>query len=150
MNENEKLLKEGKLAELRDKYKECFDRIHEYEAMFREGVIQSAVQTDEALKELGAIFSSLNVVAYLCDVYVKNITDSEFNRLKIGALATGKLTTVNFELLKKEASESVNEYRITAAIFCGYRDSCDRLVSICQSSLKFEEKERKFHEQRSQ
>lgn len=147
---NEKLLREGKLTELREKYQECFDRIHEYEVMFREGVIQSAVQTDEALKELGAIFSSLNVVAYLCDVFVKNIETSEFNRLKIGASAAGKITTITSDLLKKQASESVNEYRITAAIFCGYRDSCDRLVSICQSSLKFEEKERKFNEQRSQ
>jgi len=140
----EKYFKDEKgLEQLLLKYKEVFEKINYYEGLFKDGILSTPNETDDAMKQLGSIYSTLNVVATIADTQKKNIEDKYFVDLRNKKIKKKKGDKVIAAVLDKESSVHVALYRRVRNIFQAYRDSCDRLISICQSSLKSLDKEQK-------
>ena len=141
-SEIEKYLITGQLEELLKYYQECFLKLHQYEMDFKKGVIQSGFRTDQVMKELAGIYSMLNIVVAIVDTWKTTQENTQYNLLRIEK--ENNKEKVISSLIEKEASEFVNDIRRVRNIFEAYRDSCDRLISICQSSLKAEMSERRL------
>src|SRR3990167_4768033 len=120
---------EDRLDELFIKYEECFIRIKYYEDSFKKCI--NTHETDRALKELGAIYSSLNVVADIALSWAKDIEAKEINTLKIQAENENKKVIAS--LLENQAFISSQKYRRIAVYFNAVRNSCYQLILICQS-----------------
>lgn len=139
--------KEGKLGEVFEPFREPFDRIVFYEDSLKNGVVDTPDEIYQAIKELVAIFSLLNVTAKIAETYKTNTEVKYYNTRKIELQKEAKAERITSAFLDKEASYHVTEYRRVANIFAAYRDSCDRIVSVLQSCLKSLDREKGMHNQ---
>ena len=143
IQEIEEYFEKKNLDGLLTKYGECFERLDHFTNAFKTGSIDNSLMTDMTLKELGAIFSSLNIVAQLSEYYFELAEATEITNLRIH-LESNKEKVVA-SLLEKQAELTVTDYKRICVIFQTFRDNCDKLISICQSSLKSGDQERKAH-----
>lgn len=147
LQEIEYYFKQNQLEELLSKYQDCFTDINKYEEEFKQGTIITAVTTDKAMKHLGSLFCSLNIVSVLAKIYADDAKTSRINYLR------SQYATENREVgiteLKQQAYEYAKNFNRIQAVFEGYRDNCEKLIFICQSSLKSEERERSLNRGKS-
>lgn len=114
--------------ELLKEYKHTFEMIEEYGNNLHNGTLDTPLELDTAISELGSVYTSLTVVVNLCEGHkMKKEEDwKESKRQKV---------------LDNSAQE-LHYYRQIRNIFKGYKDGCDRLISICQTKLKQIEREK--------
>lgn len=125
-----------------DKFLESFERIGHFEDCLKNSTIDNPHLVKEALNELAAIYSVLNVVARVAEAYRIN---KELYFYHIKKMECDKLSIKYTEKqLESDSRLKVEAYRRISSIFEGYRDSCDKMISVLQSSLKSIERER-FH-----
>lgn len=132
--------KNGNLEELLEKYDEVFDRVVYYEGCFRNEAIETPHDIALAMNEITALYSSLNIVSKIADAYKINLEDKYYNNRRIEIEKEGKKSVAGN--LEKESSLHVSDYRRVRNIFEAYRDSCDKMIFVLQSSLKSTEREK--------
>ncbi len=130
---------ESMLKLLKD-YESAFEKVVYYQNLFKDNVISTPVDTDTAMKILGGLYSSLNSVTVAADTEKKNKEAQLYNEIVIN-LGKTQDKIIN-AVIEKEVSEKVQPIRRIRNIFQTYRDNCDKLIFICQSSLKFSEREK--------
>jgi|WetSurSiteA1Bulk_404760.scaffolds.fasta_scaffold00683_15 hypothetical protein len=131
-----------KLPELLEQYQEVFDVILYWESCLKNDAVDTPSETDKAMKQLASVYSTLNVVARIAETYKINAESKYYNVKRMELENEGHKTVA--ASLENEATEHVSDYRRIRNIFEGYRDSCDRLISVLQSSLKSAEREKGF------
>jgi len=132
---------EEQLGKLLQSYSEVFDKIDYYQDLFQNGAIDTPGETDKIMKELTGIFMSISIIATIADSEKTNRESRKYNTLRIEASNRGEKPVV--AQLDREASAFVAPYRKIRNIFQAYRDVCDRAISVCQSSLRFMDKEKR-------
>ena len=123
-----------------DAYDETFDRIKYFEDSLKAGAVDNPVVTQEVLKELVAIYSWLNVTTKIAESYKETAEAKHYTKLKMEAETKGE--KVSNASLEKETDLFISNYRRICNIFTGYRDSCDRMISVLQSCLKSTDREK--------
>ena len=118
-------------------YAPVFDCIVSYEGSLREGVISTPGAIDEAMKELVALYSTLNTATAL--VETKTTIQEAKAYIQFKDLSNGLKTTERY--LTSQVDLACESYHRLCKIFETYRDSCDRMISVLQSSLKHTERE---------
>jgi hypothetical protein len=129
------------MTKLLEEFKEAFERIEFVSDLFKEGNVNTHQLTDQIMKELGGWYSSLNVVVMLSETKKKNHEACYFNSVRNQMENVGKKKVIA-AVIDREVSESASSIRRIRNIFQSYRDNCDRLMSVCQSSLKALEREK--------
>jgi hypothetical protein len=130
----------NKLQELIVICSQDFDRIAHYETLLAEGAIDNPGEIDKAMHELVSIFSRLNVISRIAESYKNRVEAQEYFAERIKLENQGSKPTEKH--LDLHARRQAEPYRRIVAIFEGYRDSSDRMISVLQSSLKSMERER--------
>jgi len=116
------------------KYLEIFNRIEAIGDMFRRGEVDNPIETDRVMKELAGLQANLNLVAVIADTVKQQQEAKLFLERKMELKDLGeKVITTQIE---KEIAGDVHLYRRFRNIFQAYRDTCGRLISVCQSSLR--------------
>ena len=133
---------EEHLTQLINKYQESFDRVNHYSDLFRNGAIYDPEETDKAMKDLTGIFMSLSIVATMAETEKMNREVRFYNQAKMKVENEGGKAVV--AQLDRQSSAHVASWRKVRNIFQAYRDVCDRVISVCQSSLKSLEKEKRL------
>lgn len=128
------------MQSLLQKYQSVFDSVEDYRERFCSGVIDSPSETDSAMKTLTGLFISLNLVAAVADTVKRNAELQFFMTKKMELEGDGSKIVV--ASIEKEASSNVSTLRRIRNIFVAYRDSCEKAISICQTSLKSWDRER--------
>lgn len=135
----------GKLLQILVDSQEIFNRIVFFQNALRAGAIDHPNDVDKALKELVALYSHLNVVARIADNWLVLAEEGYFNARKIEADKNKEKYSI--AALEKEAEVHAFDFLRVKNIFEAYRDSCDRIISVLQSSLKSLDKEKFYHKQ---
>lgn len=135
--ENEKTL-----LKLLNEYRDCFERIQYYGQLFKDKVIVSLPHDIAmAMSELSGIFASLNEIAYQAETEQLNLEevvaekrriDRENKKLSIGSKS-------NFD----KDVEKIGLYRRIRNQFKEKKETCDKLITVCQSLLRVAEKEQR-------
>jgi len=121
-------------------YKDTFERLDEIISNFQHGTY-GPNDVDAFMKELAGIYASLN----------NRVTDLEVDRLGIEAIYGAKrkeeleaMGKVSMTQLDRELQWYTIEHTKAIRLFQGRLDSSDKLISICQSSLKSLDRERRL------
>lgn len=144
MNIQDYFINEKKLNELIEKYQELFDLVDYYANIFKEGVITTAEETDDAMKKLSGIYMSLNTVTGIAEAQLKKQEDKYFDNRWNEMEELGEKPVV--ARLEREASLHVAKYREIRNLFRDYTNNCDKTISVCQSSLKALEREKQLEQ----
>jgi len=134
---------EAGMLHLLEAHLELFNLIEKFALEFRLGKINNPEATDVAMKELNGAYMTLNIIVGIAEEQKKTREDILFNQLYQSNQTLGLKAIVSN--LEKQASEKVSTYRRIHNIFRAYRDSCDKAISVCQSSLKGVIREGTFH-----
>ena len=137
----EKYFKEDKLEELLKECSESFEKIEYYSHSLRNKIIDNLSETDLAMKELTGIYMYLNVVCMIAETEKINRESLYYYERKLELENEGIKKVVGSQI-EREASNHVKNYRRVRNIFEAYKNSCDRAISVCQSSLKTWEREK--------
>ena len=142
VEEVQKFLQGEKLDFIEKKYREVFDKIDYIQGLFQSGVLEDPNETDKVMKELTGYYICLNPITNELEADKKNIEDALFTTFRIKKEKAGEKITASS--IEKEVSAIVAGWRRIRNKFQAYRDSCATGISVCQSSLKSVEKERKL------
>ena len=140
--EIEDLIEANKIEELLQSYNEIFTVVHYYEQLLMASIISTPNETDNTMKKLGACYSSLNRAYMMLDTLKQKKESEIFLTKKIELEKENKKIVA--AVVEREVSAEVNVYRRVRNIFFAYKESCDRIISICQSSLKYSDHEIKM------
>ena len=121
-----------------DKYKDVFERIQHYEVILREGAVESPAAINEAMKELVSLYSTLNTATAFIESKTK-VKESQ-SYIQHSDRLNGSKPSENY--IKSFVAQDANLYFRACKVFSNYRDSCDRMTSVLQSSLNYAKKER--------
>ncbi len=121
-----------------DKYKDTFERIQHHEIALREGAVETPAAINDAMKELVSLYSTLNTATALIEskTKVKEAQSYISNNDRLNG------TKPSEKYINSFVVQDVNLYMRACKIFSNYRDSCDRMTSVLQSSLNYAKKER--------
>ena len=120
-------------------YSPVFDRIVWHEEALREGAINTPGAIDESMKELVSLYSTLNTATAFVE------TKTTVNEAKAYIKCKESIERLGMKVTEKYINSQVDiecePYHRLCKIFETYRDSCDRMISVLQSSLKHAERE---------
>lgn len=133
---------EEKLEKLLDYYTETFEKIEESKNLLFNGTVNTLYETDSLMKVLAGAYMELELVYTIAERISNYNEDKYFNELAYEKQNLG--LTAQSTFLQKESGVKNYVYRRIYSIFKAYVDSCDRGISICQSSLKSYERERRI------
>ena len=114
-----------------------FDRVVHYEVSLREGAVETPAAIDEAMKELVALYSTLNTATALLQAKITIHEAKEYIQFK--DQSNGIKTTERY--INSQVDIKSEHYHRACAIFQSCRDNCDRMISVLQSSLKAVERD---------
>lgn len=117
------------LTTLLEEYLSLFDRLEEIGARLREPSPALVLQLPRLILEVTGIYTGLNVVAGILEskmIWIKEKT-AEDKRNKV---------------LNDLDADTLEYYRRARNIFQRYTDNSEKIISSCQSRLKYSEKER--------
>lgn len=137
INEIEQKLN-GDLAQFLHSYIEVFERIQHYELMLSEGTVETPGAIDSAMKELVALYSTLNLATAL--INAKLAVHEARAYIQFKDQSNGLKTTESY--LKSQVDLATEPFNRISVIFSSCRDNCDRMISVLQSSLKHAEREK--------
>ena len=120
------------------RYKEVFERIQHHELALREGAVETPAAINDAMKELVSIYSTLNTATAL----VESKTKVKEAQSYINRSDSLNGTKPSEKYINSFVVQDVSLYMRACKIFSNYRDSCDRMTSVLQSSLNYAKKER--------
>ena len=120
------------------KYKDTFERIQHHELALREGAVETPAAINDAMKELVSIYSTLNTATAL----VESKTKVKEAQSYINRSDSLNGTKPSEKYINSFVVQDVSLYMRACKIFSNYRDSCDRMTSVLQSSLNYAKKER--------
>lgn len=120
------------------KYKDTFERIQHHEVALREGAVETPAAINDAMKELVSIYSTLNTATAL----VESKTKVKEAQSYINRSDSLNGTKPSEKYINSFVVQDVSLYMRACKIFSNYRDSCDRMTSVLQSSLNYAKKER--------
>ena len=123
-------------------YKEVFDRLEAIEQEFRKGHISTPDVTDNILKELASYYAYLSTRITEKEIEKldksKDLVETSVSEAKQLGIKVNKSTMdrdIDFKLLDLVKEIMTLETK---------RNNCDKFISVCQSSLKSLDRERKF------
>ena len=122
--------KKNDSLKLLEEYKSLFDRIDYYRDMFQNKTYNTPGEFNEALVELTGIYSSIHPVALNAET--EKLHHEETYKQK----KREKMIGLDYE--------EVTKYRRLRNIFVGARDCCEKMMSTCQSSLRYLLTERNY------
>jgi hypothetical protein len=131
---------EDSLNGLIELYYDLFERIQKYEKDLKDGRMDTDLDMQTGLKELASIFSSLNVVYHLASFFETQQKNTFYIQKKIELEKSG--TKYSETSLKTEAHHQANSYVRITSIFGAYRESCEKLIYVLQTSLNNLHKEK--------
>lgn len=137
-HELEKYFEEHKLDEFVGRYIEVFQKIDYIKDLFINGILITPEETDRVMKELMGYYMTLNTAATMAETYASLLESNLASRLRL------EDKNLSPTAIKNEAKTKSADYRKVANVLKAYLDSCDKAISVCQSSLKWIERERKF------
>ncbi len=123
-----KLKDEKGLEKLLKEYSDLFERIESTGHQLRDGTIDTPHEIVELMVEFGGMYVSLQMATLLTEgqfAYKKDIV-ADNKRLKLHG---------------EHDTKMLHYYRRVHKILKAYRDSCDKIITICQSKIRVFEKE---------
>jgi len=138
-----KMIFEDRLQELLAAYQEVFDKIEYHASNMREGLLDTQDEVDKVMKELAGLYMSLTLVASITETAKEVKEVVQYNKLKMEKVGMG-MKIVSSQL-EKEANQDVIEIKKVKTVFQAYREMCNTAITVCQSSLKNIDKERKYN-----
>ena len=138
---------ETTLPQVLEKIQDDIQRIDEYSSMAKTNTYNTAESITEILQQLSGCFANLRVVLALAETEKKNREVRAFNEIRINfeneakTDEKGKLIKFVASLGEKEASAKVAPYRRIRNLVEGYKEACEKSISVMQSVLKDENKE---------
>ena len=119
-------------------YIEVFERVQHYELVLSEGTVETPAAIDSAMKELVALYSTLNTATAL--IKAKTTVNDARAYIQFKDQSNGLKTTETY--IRSQVDLACAPYHRICAIMESSRDNCDRMISVLQSSLKHAEREK--------
>lgn len=123
-----RLKDDRKIANLIKEYRPLFDRIEYYADLFSNKSLNHIDDIDEAMVELTGIFVSVHEVEMTAEAQ-KIAREEEFKEYKRQKI----VKDINLDL--------INTYRRVRNIFKSASDACEKMISVCQSRVRYITKE---------
>jgi hypothetical protein len=124
-----------------EEYQPTFKLIEEYAQEFRDGKVDNYHRTDYVMKTLGGIYSNLTLISFKINTELELRDASLFSDKKDEYGDLG-MKNVKVSHLKREIKTNLKDFIKAKSVFDSYLEVCDKLIFICQSSLKVYDRER--------
>lgn len=132
----EKLLREEKFEEILEELSEDMNSVDNYNDSVKAGVTQMPEEAKAIMNKMTGLFGEFTIIAEIIGTYKKQMEDNKYMKIKTeSAKNNTKFTDAS---ARREASASVQAYRRLRNIAQAYKETCDKTINTCQSTLKYE------------